>query len=150
MPLNASIATAYILVFVQGLAIYGGEVCRAIALNDTIAYDIAEGVYYTFGLLQYLSDNLRDMINIISNNSTLMNYSVGMWMNLSKNSTYVFGDENATWGFAYLWRKGYECIQPGAYCESYGPDVTYYVIEFHKWLFSAMSKIGSKFPVVYT
>ncbi|WP_290597215.1 MULTISPECIES: hypothetical protein [unclassified Archaeoglobus] len=150
MPINVSISTSYILEFVQALFMLNAELFRAIAINGTLVNRAAEDIYYIFGFIKYFSDGFRDVVNVVINNSTMMQYSVGIWQKVATNATYVFGDDSATWGLAYLWRKGYECIQPGAYCESYGPSVTYWGLQFFKWLFIAMSKIGQNLSVLYS
>lgn len=150
MPINLDIATSYIFEFVQALFMLNSEVFRAIATNSTLVDKAALDLYYLLGFLRYFSDGFRDVVDVVMNNSTMMQYSVGMWQKLALNATYVFGDSDANWGIAYVWRKGYECIQPGQYCQSYGPSVTYWALQMLKWLFTAMAKIGENFSTIYT
>ncbi len=113
MPLNVSIATSYVIEFVQSLFVLNGEIFRVIAENDTLVDRSIEGIYYFFGFLNYFSDFFRDFTNVVASNETLMNYSVVIWQKVAKNATYVFGDYDANYGIAYVWRLGYECIQSG-------------------------------------
>jgi len=147
--INDMIAASYVMEFVQGLSIFFTVIFRVIAENETIATFTAEDVYYIFGFLKYFSDWLADNIYFVYNNTTTMAYSVGIWQKVAANSTALFGDWQATQGQAYIWRKGYECIQPGNYCESFGPETTYWTLQMVKWLFRFLGAVGGKFQEVY-
>jgi len=150
MPIDVWIATSYVIEFVQSLFVLNAEIFRIIAENETLAERTAENIYYLSGFLKYFSEVLRDTVNILAQNETLMRYSVGIWQKVATNATYVFGDDDAQWGIAYIWRKGYECIQPGFYCEWQAPSLTYQSLQFFKWLFAALAEVGKKLPLVYT
>ena len=150
MPLDVWMAFSYLIDFFQGLFMLNAEVMRVIAENDTLAGRTAESVYYLSGFLKYFSEVFRDSVNIVAANETMMHYSVGIWQKVAGNATYVFGDDDANWGIAYIWRKSYECIQSGGYCQKQASSLTYSALQFFKWLFAALSEVGRKFSSVYT
>lgn len=149
MPLDVWIAFSYFIDFFQWLFMLNAEVMRAIAVNDTLAGKTAESIYYLSGFLKYFSDVFRDSLNVVAANDTMMRYSVGIWQKVAGNATYVFGDDNANWGIAYIWRKSYECIQTGGYCQNQAPNLTYNALQFFKWMFAAMAKVGGKLSSIY-
>jgi len=149
MPLDLWIGISYIIEFVKSLFMLNAEIFRTIAENETLTNRTAESIYYLSGFLKYFSENFRDTVNIVAANDTLIDYSVGLWQKVATNATYVFGDENAQWGIAYIWNKSYECIQAGGYCEDLAPSLTYHALQFFKWMFAALAKIGQKLPLVY-
>jgi hypothetical protein len=148
--INESIAASYVMDFVQGLSIFFATIFRTMAVNDTIATRTAEDVYFIFGLLKYFSDFVAHHIYYVYNNTTMMQYSVGIWQKVAKNSTAIFGDYAANQGLAHIWYLGYQCIQPGNYCETKGPETTYWTLQLFKWLFEGLGKVGEKFSQVYT
>jgi len=148
--INESIAASYVMDFVQGLSIFFATIFRVIATNETIANHTAEDVYYVFGFLKYFSDFIAHHIYYVYNNSTTMQYSVGIWQKMAKNSTVFWGDWSGTQGLAHIWKLGYQCIQPGNYCEGKGPETTYWTLQLVKWLFKGLAAVGEKFSQVYT
>ncbi len=150
MPLNVWMAFSYFIEFFQGLFMLNAEIFRVVAENDTLAEKTAENVYYLSGFLKYFSEVFRDTVSVVAANDTLMRYSVGIWQKVATNATYVFGDDDAQWGIAYIWRKAYECIQPGAYCEAQAPSLTYHALQFFKWMFAALAEVGQKISLVYS
>lgn len=150
MPLDIWIAASYVMDFVQGLAIFFATIFRTIAVNETIATKTTEDVISIFGFLHYFSEFVADHIYYVYNNTTTMRFSVGMWQKVATNSTILFGDWSGTKGFAYLWNMGYQCIQPGYYCQNKGPETVYWVLQFFKWLFSALGSVGGRLSMIYT
>ncbi|MEM0302786.1 MAG: hypothetical protein QXI54_06430 [Archaeoglobaceae archaeon] len=150
MPIDVWIAATYVMDFVSGVAIFFGTILRTIAVSELIANETADAIIYIFGHLKYFSDFIADHIYYVYNNSTTMDYSVRVWQKMANNSTIVFGDWNGTKGMAYLWNVGYQCIQPGFYCQNKGPETVYWVLQFFKWLFSALGKVGERLILFYT
>jgi len=83
MPIDVWIATSYVIEFVQSLFVLNAEIFRIIAENETLAERTAENIYYLSGFLKYFSEVLRDTVNILAQNETLMRYSVGIWQKVA-------------------------------------------------------------------
>lgn len=148
--INESIAVGYMMDFVQGLSIFFGTIFKTIATNDTIANRTAEDIYYIFGFLKYFSDFISAHIYYTYNNTTTMHYSVGIWQKMAKNSTVFWGDWNGNQGLAHIWKLAYNCIQPGNYCESKGPETTHWILQMMKWMYMALGKVGKNLSVIYS
>ncbi|MEM3896141.1 MAG: hypothetical protein QW763_02610 [Archaeoglobaceae archaeon] len=148
MPLNVDIATSYILEFVHGLFIITAEFFKILSKND-VATSVGEDLYFFFGFLNWFSQFLSDFIDVVMGNETMMRYSVSIWQKVATNASIFFGDYNGDWGIGYIWKRGYLCIQPTAYCESYGSAITYTALEMIKWFLIATGEIGAKLSSVF-
>jgi len=157
MPLNLDLATLYIIDAFRANFILLAELFRAIAINSTIADYVTQDIYYIFGSVYWLSYALSDMAEVVNSelaagNATWINWVVGYWQKTAINSKWVFGDWEGNWGIAYVWKRGWECIQPGQYCFNvgYGNETVRDALEMIKWLFNATSQIGGRMPNVYS
>lgn len=148
MDVNTSVM--YLLDFTKSFYMLGAETFKMVAVNGTLINAAALDIYYLLGFIKYFAEAFGDTVNIVSANSTLLHYNVDVWQKLAGNSIYLFGDYDGRWGMAYIFRKQYECIQPGAYCEGYAGSVTYHALDFMKWLIIAASKIGANLSRVFT
>ncbi|MET1124667.1 MAG: hypothetical protein ABWW66_05320 [Archaeoglobaceae archaeon] len=154
--LNMSIATTYVMDGFRANFLLMAEVFRVIATNSTVADYVAQDIYYFFGLLKWVAAFLNDTLSIINaellaNNVTWKQILVGYWQKTALNSTYILGDWEGTQGLAYIWKKGYECVQPGQYCYnlSYGNLTTGDALEMVKWQFNAMAEVGKRLASFY-
>ncbi len=150
MSLDVNTSVLYLLECTKSLYILGAETFKTIASNQSLINTAVLDFYYLLGLIKYFSEAFRDTVNIVAANSTLLRYNVDVWQKLAENSTYLFGDYDGRWGVAYILRKQYECIQPGAYCEGYASSITYHALDFLRWLVIAVSKIGATFSKIFT
>jgi hypothetical protein len=152
MAIDAWMVAEYIMMFVQGLSLFFTTILKSIAINETIANKTTEDMINVFGFLHYFGDFVADHVYYVYNNTTTMKYSVQVWQKTAMNATALFGDWNGTKGLAFLWNVGYQCIQPGYYCynRGVGNETTNTVLEFVKWLFSALGEVGRRYSLIYT